>query len=178
LFLFALLQPSRVTMSGGGELTRTRDADTMLITIAGPRPGLAHLCVADDTRVRILHASAAVGEAVYERDGESWRLKSGFDFKLRDRRDALPSAADKQTFLSATGWLANADNSGKAPREFSLRLTPGLRSVAAAFLAIDEPMAVSHWPATVADDCIALKMVQGYLPPQARFNPSTWHRLP
>jgi hypothetical protein len=39
-------------------------------------------------------------------------------------------------------------------------------------------MAVSHWPATVADDCIALKMVQGYLPPQARFNPSAWHRVP
>jgi hypothetical protein len=177
LIVLAMLQasPARVTMAGGGELTVLREADTLRISISGSRPGLAHLCVAERSRVRILHASAALGEGIYERDGDGWKLASGFDFKLRDRR--TPPEGEKQAFFKSMGWLANADNSGRATREFSLRLTGAITAVAAAFLATDEPMAVSHWPAAVADDCMATKMVQGFLPPQARFNPAVWHRV-
>jgi hypothetical protein len=179
LIVVALLQvpAQRLAMTGGGDVVVSREADLLRVSITNARRGLAHLCVAEDSKVRILHASAALGEAVYERHGAGWRLVSGFEFTLRDRRDTPPSPAERDAFLKATGWLANSDNSGKAPREFSLRLSPTIKSVAAVYLALDEPMSVSHWPATVADDCAATKMVQGFLAPQAQFSPGEWFSL-
>ena len=131
--------------------------------------------VGDELNVRILHASAALGDATYVRHADGWQLKSGFDFKRRGARGA--NDGERQLFFAERGWLANPDNQGSAPREFSLALGEKITYIAVAYLAIDEPMAVSHWPPTVADDCIATRMVQGYLPAQARFNSTTWHRV-
>jgi hypothetical protein len=54
-------------MIGGGEVTLRQDGDDLRVTVTGPRAGLASVCVGDESRVRILHASAAIGEAAYER---------------------------------------------------------------------------------------------------------------
>src|SRR5687768_2738866 len=83
--------PEKAPLTGGGEVTLRRDGEYLRVSVTGPRAGLASLCVGDDSRVRILHASAAVGEAVYERDGERWTLKSGFDWKLRDSASGGPT---------------------------------------------------------------------------------------
>lgn len=99
-------------MIGGGEVALRQDGDDLRVTVTGPRAGLASLCVGDESRVRILHASAAVGEAVYER-----------------------------------------------------------------YLATGEPMALSHWPASLDDGCREMKVAQGYLPDTAQFRPAGWHRL-
>jgi hypothetical protein len=36
---------------------------------------------------------------------------------------------------------------------------------------------VSHWPASMDDDCRAVRVAQGYLPETAQFRPATWHRV-
>lgn len=59
--------PNPAAMIGGGEVSILRTGDELHVVVTGPKAGLASLCVADDSRVRILHASAAVGEAIYER---------------------------------------------------------------------------------------------------------------
>lgn len=109
-------------MIGGGEVTLRQDGDDLRVTVIGPRAGLASLCVGDESRVRILHASAAVGEALYER-------------------------AERIRYLGVT------------------------------YLATDEPMALSHWPASLDDGCREMKVAQGYLPDTAQFRPAGWHRL-
>ena len=108
-------------LTGGGEVSIVRDADVWRVTVTGPKAGLASLCLADETSVRILHASAAVGEGVYERSGDTWALGSGFDFKLRDKPKNPKADAERDAFFAAKGWLANADNSGTRPREFVIR---------------------------------------------------------
>ena len=164
-------------MIGGGEVTMRQDGDDLRVTVTGPRAGLASLCVGDESRVRILHASAAVGEATYERSGDRWILKAGFDFKLRDTRTGPPSDADRTLYLSTMGWVANASRTGDPVRVFTVRLSEPIRFVGITFLATDEPMAMSHWPASMDDDCRALKIAQGYLPDSALFRPMSWHRL-
>jgi len=154
-----------------------QDGDDLRVTVTGPRAGLASLCVGDESRVRILHASAAVGEATYERSGDRWILKAGFDFKLRDTRTGPPSDADRTLYLSTMGWVANASRTGDPVRVFTVRLSEPIRFVGITFLATDEPMAMSHWPASMDDDCRALKIAQGYLPDSALFRPMSWHRL-
>ena len=80
-----------------------RDGDTLHVTVTRPRKGLASLCVGDDSTVRILQASAALGEARYEKQGDSWTFASGFEFKLRDSRTAPPSDADRRGSFEAMG---------------------------------------------------------------------------
>ena len=171
-------QSSSAPLTGGGQVTINRSGDFVNVSVRGPRAGLASLCLADDSRVRILHASAAVGEASYERDGERWVLKGGFDWKLRDSPKTGPPAREAvDAFLSSTGWTANPSHSGSPQRDFRIRLTGRAQFLAVTFLATSEPMAISYWPATLEDDCRAIKIAQGYLPETARFDSSRWHSL-
>jgi hypothetical protein len=177
LLLLAALAAA-APMTGGGDVTITPDGDLWRVTVTGPRAGLASLCLAEGSRVRILHASAAVGEAVYERAGDEWKLVSGFEFKLRDsRKGPAPTDAERRDYLAAMGWVANADNSGESPRAFIIRSSRSPQFLGVTFLATSEPMTVSHWPASMDDGCREIKIAQGYLPPTARFQPERWHPL-
>ena len=164
-------------MVGGGEVSIVRDADVWRVTVVGPSAGLASLCLADESGVRILHASAAVGEGLYERSGDTWALASGFDFKLRDKPKTPKADEEREIFFKSRGWIANADNSGKQPREFVIRASESVRSLGVTFMTTSEPLAVSYWPEAMDDDCRALKVAQGYLSPTAQFRPEHWHPL-
>ena len=171
-------QTTPAPMTGGGEVSIRYDADYLHVLVKGPRAGLASLCAADDSRVRILHASAALGEATYQKQGERWLLKSGFEWKLRDRR-TTPGAGEMQVsdFLASHGWVANASRAGAPEREFRIRLTDGIRFLGVTFFTTSEPMAVSYWPAGMDDDCRAARISQGFLPEAAVFRPEAWYRV-
>lgn len=165
-------------LEGGGGMAMRREGDALHVTVTGPRAGLASLCVGDDRRVRILHASAAVGEALYERSGGTWTLKRGFDWKLRDSPQAgPPSAQASDEFFAAMGWTANPSREGAPRRDFRIRLTGDVRFLGVAFLSTEDPLAVAHWPASMDDDCRSVKVAQGYLPETARFTPERWHKV-
>lgn len=166
-----------LAMIGGGDVTLRQDGDDLHVTVTGPRVGLASLCVGDEARVRILHASAAIGEAIYERSAEQWVVKSKFDFKLRDARTGPPSEADRRQYFSTMGWVANASRSGDVARTFTVRLAERIRYLGVTYLATGEPMALSHWPASMDDGCREMKVAQGYLPDTAQFRPAGWHRI-
>ena len=169
--------PLTSKLVGGGEVSIVRDAEVWRVTVTGPAAGLASLCLADESGVRILHASAAVGEGLYERSGDTWALESGFDFKLRDKPKNPKADAERDAFFKSKGWLANADNSGTRPREFVIRQSDKPRWLGVTFFTTSEPMAVSYWPEAMDDDCRAKKVAQGYLDPTAQFHPERWHRL-
>lgn len=171
-------QTSRASMIGGGDVLVSKDGDVWRVVVTGARAGLASLCIADDRRVRILHASAAVGVGTYLRDGASWSLQAGFDFKLRDgNQGQSPTEAERRDYFTTMGWVANADSTGTRPREFLIRDAADIRFLGVTFLSTSEPMAVSHWPETMDDDCRAMKVAQGYLAPAAAFRPERWHHL-
>ncbi len=114
-------------LTGGGVVSISRDGELWRVVVTGPRAGLASLCLAERSRVRILHASAAIGEGVYEPSGDAWVLKSGFEFALRDTRKGPPAEDERRAYLGNKGWVANADNSGTRPREFLILLSDGAR---------------------------------------------------
>jgi hypothetical protein len=164
-------------MVGGGQVTLRQDGGDLHVTVTGPRTGLASLCIGNESRVRILHASAAIGEAAYERSAEQWVLRSKLEFKLRDTRTGPPSEADRTQYLSTMGWVANASRSGDVTRTFTVHLGERIRYLGVTYLATDEPMALSHWPASMDDGCREMKIAQGYLPDTAQFRPAGWHRI-
>jgi hypothetical protein len=162
-------------MVNGGELYLLPRGEFLYVGIRGPNPGLASLCVVTGGRVRILHASAAIGEGTYEPAGDVWARRSGFAWALRDSpRAAGPSPADRAAFLGQSGWLANASAAGSPEREFQIRIAD-VEAIAVTYLSTGQPMTVSYWPDVMDDDCRDVKVPQGYLPVTARFRPGLWH---
>jgi hypothetical protein len=169
----------RAAMTGGGQVAIEQDGDVIRVSLIGPRAGLASLCLASGAEVRILHASAAVGEAVYAKAADRWELKQSFEWQLRDSPQAgRATRYQVDRFLAEHGWVANASAAGSPKRDFRIRLRDERQFLAVTFLAVAEPMGVSHWPPTVADDCRLQAIAQGYLPQRAAFRPDTWYRLP
>jgi hypothetical protein len=165
-------------MEGGGNVVIRRDGDVLQVTVTGPRAGLASLCVGDASRVRILHASAAVGEALYESTDNGWTLSRGFDWKLRDAaRTGAPGVEQREAFFDAAGWTANPSRSGAPRRDFRIRLSGDIRYVGVTFYATEAPDALSYWPASMNDDCRQVKVAQGFLPDTLRFTPSAWYQV-
>jgi hypothetical protein len=167
----------RAKLSGGGEVLILPRGEFVFVAVRGLKPGLASLCVAKGKSVRILHASAAIGDATFERWGDVWMKRRGFEWTLRDSpRTGGPSETAKIEALSKSGWLANASAAGSPDREFQIVATD-IESLGVTFLSTDNPMTVSYWPATMSDDCRTVKIPQGYLPDTARFDPSSWTLL-
>jgi hypothetical protein len=168
---------ARRAMINGGELYLLPRGEFLYLGIRGPNRGLASLCVVKGDRVRVLHASAAVGEAVYVRAGTGWTLQTGFTWALRDSpRGGGPAAGDRLAFLGRSGWLANASAAGSPEREFQIRLAD-VDAIAVTYLSLTEPPVVSFWPDTIDDDCRDVKVPQGYVPVTATFRPSRWHAI-
>lgn len=168
----------KAKLEGGGEVRLLAEGKFLFVAIRGPRaPGLASVCVAKGKTVRILHASAAIGDAAFERWGDMWMKRKAFEWTLRDSpRGTVPSDDVKAEWLLKSGWLANASASGSVVREFKIYIKD-VDSIGVAYLATEDPMAVAYWPSSMHDDCRSLKIPQGYLPDTARFDPSSWYQL-
>lgn len=160
-------------LEGGGALRLLGRGEFLYVAVDGRGQGLASLCAAKDDTVRILHASAALGEGRYERAAGGWRRTADFDWKVRDS----PAGGDgAERFLRETGWLANPSAGGSPRREFQIRMSL-VEALAVTFLSLPEPMTLARWPAGVGDDCAKVSVAQGFLPESAAFDPSAWHRV-
>lgn len=167
---------AKAPMSDGGVVRMLPHGDALFVAVKGPRPGLASLCVAKGNSVRILHASAAVGEATFERWGDMWMKRAGFEWGIRDSPTRGPTPVGAQNeWVSRSGWIANASAAGSPEREFKIA-AKAVDYIGVTFLSIDQPMAVTYWPTTMNDDCRTVKVAQGYLPDTAKFDPKSWFK--
>ncbi len=164
---------SKQSLTGGGDLYLLVRGDVLYVGVRGPAAGLASLCVAAGDRVRILHASAAVGEAAYECDGRTWMRRTEFSWALRDAPLGGPTDADRAAFVEKYGWLATGSASGAPEREFRIPRA----AIGVTFLSTKGGMAVSYWPETIDDDCRTPAVLMGRVPATATFHPETWHGL-
>jgi hypothetical protein len=165
---------SKHSLTGGGDLYLLVRDDVLYVGVRGPAAGLASLCVAAGDRVRILHASAAVGEAAYERNGQTWVRCTEFSWALRDAPLGGPTDADRTAFVEKYGWLATASASGAPEREFRIPRA-GLAAIGVTFLSTNGGMGVSYWPDTIDDDCRTPAVLMGSVPATATFHPERWH---
>jgi len=165
-------------LSGGGKVWVLQRGGFIYVAVRGARPGLASLCAFQGDTVRILHASAATGEARFSRSAGAWIQTAGFEWRLRDSSLAGgPVVPQYDEMVQEIGWTANPSGVGSPDREFRIRADI-VDALAVTFLATAEPMTLAYWPSTVADDCrINLRIAQGFLPASATFDPSGWYRI-
>ena len=161
-----------IALDAGGEAWVLQKGDELWVAMKGAKNGFPTLCVGNSKRVELLHASAALGTAIYERESDTWKRRQDFTWSVRD--SPRTTAAQKDDFLQSAGWLGNASNQSAPIREFVVRLNPDRTRIAIAFLHTDEPMTAAVAPKTLEDDCRSVRLLQGFTPETAHFAPETW----
>ena len=172
---------ARSPLPGGGEVLLMRDGDYLYIGMRAARTGFPSVCVQAGDTVRVLHASAALGTAVYVRDGEAWRLRSPFRWGMRNPALTPEAAAERQAHLREHGWLASTVRMGGREKEMQVPLrfiSPGSVRLGLAYFSEEAGgPPVTAWPAELADGCAAEQMVRGFDVQELRFDSGRWTRL-
>lgn len=169
---------TRYALSAGGDLLLLERDDAIYVGILGPQRGIAHVCVGGDRNVSILHSSAALGTAEYERVVDNWQRTVDFKYEVRDSpQSGAPSAEVNKLYSKQWGWLSNPSHEGSSSREFVIARTPRRMFLGVVFMTIGDDSKISYWPETLRDDCAALRLAQGWANDRQTFNPAGWHLL-
>lgn len=169
---------TRVELTGGGEAKLKHDGTFLYIAVKGPRQGIGSLCSVEGRSIRILHASAALGTAEFDRAG---KLKHGFTWTNRDTGPSEAAMAERRKFLDAEKWFANSTPAPPtAEREYQI-LIDGRKEIpmTLAFMSFASPedMTMHFWPAKLADACADIRLARGSTDVEYTFDPKQWGAL-
>jgi formylglycine-generating enzyme required for sulfatase activity len=163
-------------LSDGSQLFLMQDGDHLYVAIRANSAGsgVSSLCVDSGDQVSILHSSAALGTAVYTRNGPTWERTSGFQWRCRSTGSSPAAQAERAAFLAEEGWLANNGRMG-VPQEVEYQIAMPEDTLRLAVAYIGPPdFKVTWWPPGLEDDCRDPVMLQGPIPEEAHFSPETW----
>ena len=159
----------RVELTNGGHALLQHDGRFLYVAIQGPRTGIASLCTPHGNNVAILHASAALGTAVFKEG----RVTRDFVWTNRDTKDT--AARDK--FLAVEHWFANATPRGHVERELQIAIG-GRREIplTIAFMSFapNEDQRIHVWPAALGDACASIDLASGKTAGTLAFDREQW----
>ena len=160
----------QLRLTGGEALFLKCDAQAVYLAIRGAEDGWSHVYVADSSSIRVLHASAALGEAVYQKTEGTWSPAVEFSWGLRN--SAQRTAAEKARYFEQHRWLANSVNRG-AVREYRLPRS-ALAGASLAVVYASDAEKPSYWPDSLHDATVAPGLVRGSTPKDLSFDPRQW----
>lgn len=169
---------------GGLQVRLQQDATSLFIGVTSPGSGFVSVCLASGERVRILHASAALGSVNYKRgDAGDWEAAEiNFAYGMRNTALDATAVSERRAYLAKHGWVAStARMGGGHVQEVQVALrgvTPGTR-LALAYYLTSGAGSVLYWPEAMAptDGCTDLQLVRGTVPTRLRFDPGRWYAL-
>ncbi|HSR33740.1 MAG TPA: hypothetical protein VLY63_24500, partial [Anaerolineae bacterium] len=164
-------------LSDGGELFLMQDGEYLYVGIraSGKGSGVGSICIDRGEQVAILHSSAALGTAIYERQDTEWQQIQDFSWRCRDTGSSAAAQRERSAFLQAEGWLANNGNMGVPEEvEYQIAMPGGSLRLAVTFLGPPGFDSVAAWPQDLDDDCRNIKLITGPIPEGLQFSPQTW----
>jgi Tol biopolymer transport system component len=165
----------REFFSDGSELFLLLFEDELYLGIRAYTAGMiaGNVFIESGEAISIFHASAALGTAVYRKDGEDWRLDRDFSWRCRRTDDSEEARAERNAFFQEENWIASNSRMG-APHEleYRIRVSSAPFRLAAHFLRASDPTIKVPWPVDLDDDTI--KPTPGGLPPTLWFSPGKW----
>lgn len=159
----------------GGTVSLQHDSEFVYIGIRPVRQGWTHVYVTRGTSVFVLHASAALGTAVYEAGEDRWKLKQQFNWELRDRDLTEEAIRRRNEFLLKRNWVGTVSGMHRTDQEIILRRS-----------AFDGVIAVVHasdaksphfWPPKLSDGTLHRDLIFGNAPDSIMFDLSQWETL-
>ncbi len=170
-------QAKATLFDNGSELLLMRSGETLYLAIRASNPGIitGNVYLLQGNEVSILHSSAALGTAKYQKGEEGWELIQNFSWRCRSTGFGEAALAERAAFLEEEGWLAGNARMG-TPNEQEYRISIGedLSALAVIYLQGSD-LTVYSYPADLADD--SMQPFPGGIPEQMQLNTELWARI-
>jgi hypothetical protein len=155
------------------ELFLMRSEDYWYIGIRADTRDLivVNIFIARGEDINILHASAALGTASYQKEADKWLLTREFTWFCRDTSDSPEARAEREAFLMAEGWVATNSYIGNPNEmEFQVKREEDALPLAVTFIVVpgNSP---TFWPTGLQD---ATSRSLDELPERINFTPDEW----
>lgn len=158
-----------------GNIKISHDGECLQIGLNGEKNGLSHIYLTDGEDVFVLHASAALGMAVYRKEGEVWQPVQKFKWELRDQSTNTETSS---AYFKTNGWLASVNSPPTTEREYkiTMKFKKGEEFQLAAVYVVN-PLLPQFFPNLLADDTLKPKLLFGSEQPDLSFKFEQWARL-
>lgn len=177
---------SREQLRDGSVLHLQHDGRYLYIAIAPAQPGgFISACAVRNSSVRILHASAALGAVSYAQSTTGWNSgDTAFTYSMRATDTTEAVRQERRAYLEQHGWVASTMNMSQGrgtEMQVALSEFDSVPRLALAWYITEggAEARVVGWPATLTqgEGCVALQLVQGYVPRGLSFGTSDWAEL-
>lgn len=163
----------------GGKVYFKHDKQSIYIGVRGNtgKQGWAHVYLPVNDQIMVLHASAALGTAIYYQDTtKNWQPRQEFNWAVRDTSFSEKAVNERQTFYEKTNWVANTNNMGeKQFLEFKInRKLFAEKETRLAIIFASNAKEPHFFPVTLKDDCLAEQLIYGNTPQDLKFGQSQW----
>jgi len=147
-------------MSDGASISLMYSDGSLYLAVAGDEIGSVNVLIGSEDDVWILHSSAALGSALYEKGTERWELVHGFSWCCRSRRDDEA----RLVLLEEEGWQANIGFTGD-PGTVEYQIAVPWQGASLAVSSIRDQEDMGFWPADLTEEA-RLELVG--VPPEVR----------
>ncbi len=162
----------------GSQLFLLKSGDYLYLGIHVKPPDMitGNVYVNRGDEISILHTSAALGTAIYQKNTDGWALSRDFSWSCRDGSNSESAQAERAAFLQQEGWVGSIVYMGNLEElEYQIQLTGEPLRLVAAILKESDPGARIVWPIGVQDD--TLRIFPGDLPASLSFALEEWAEI-
>lgn len=151
------------------------------VTVKSDELYVASLCICNEkNQVTVLHASAALGQIIYRKEGDGWVTNQKFDWQMREEGMDDATIAKRNKYLQDNGWVANTMSMGNVGEtEFIIdrKAFSGELKLAIGLMTAENPDNIVGIPPKEAGDCADQKLVSGDPKSNYGFDTSNWITL-
>lgn len=166
-------------LAGGGKIFFKFDGEFLHVGVNGLEKGWCHLYLTENRgeKIRVLHASAALGAVVYRRSAKDlWQPEKPFAWNLRETILNEKTEKKLDDYLAENGWMANNNNLGSGNEiEFSIKIEKEKRkNYKLAAVYTSDGKKVQFFPTALTGDALDSELIYGKTPPDLDFKIKSW----
>jgi hypothetical protein len=145
----------------------------LCVGLSTQEPVVGNVLIQTGSQIRVMHSSAALGTAMYEREQAVWRRTQGFVWRCRSRILTEAALQQRQVFLEEEGWLASITYMGEVNHlEYRIADPAAIERLALVLLPASHPGDLFIWPVDMDQD-----IFPGPINTESHMAPEQWPRL-
>lgn len=165
----------KAELAGDGELLLMHNDGYLYLGVRGKPEPVTSVCVFRDSEVVVMHSSAALGTAIYQRGEEEWKRVREFSWSCRDTSNTERAMTERAEHLEKEGWVGSNGRMGVAEEvEMQIKMSDSKLLLSVASIGAPDYEEVSWWPARLEDGCLDLDLIRGSTPELMGFLIEQW----
>lgn len=178
---------SKYKLFGGDSIYFIKSNDTVFVALRGNSGGFTSMGFANDTNLKILHASTGLITAEYKKNGDDWILLYDFKEPLKDdgkkypRNEERLSENYKNSHLKQFGWYANLIEMGASHEtEFLIPLSAlpqGDLRFSVVFYQFKSTEKKARFPDNLDDGMLDQELISGTAKNGIKFKTKDWEEF-